>query len=44
MAVASSILPPDSVNFPEEEEKILQLWKDINAFKNTLKQSKGRPR
>ncbi|XP_062520478.1 isoleucine--tRNA ligase, cytoplasmic-like [Corticium candelabrum] len=43
MAVASSILPPDSVNFPEEEEKILQLWKDINAFKNTLKQSKGRP-
>ncbi|XP_033114615.1 isoleucine--tRNA ligase, cytoplasmic-like [Anneissia japonica] len=35
---------PDHINFPKEEEKILELWKAIDAFNNCLKQSKGKPR
>ncbi|CAD5123301.1 DgyrCDS11658 [Dimorphilus gyrociliatus] len=34
---------PEKINFPEEEEKILALWKKINAFQTCLKQSKGKP-
>ncbi|RUS23669.1 hypothetical protein BC938DRAFT_474791, partial [Jimgerdemannia flammicorona] len=30
-------------NFPQEEEKILAFWKDINAFHTSLKLSEGRP-
>ncbi|XP_071961257.1 isoleucine--tRNA ligase, cytoplasmic-like [Antedon mediterranea] len=35
---------PDHINFPKEEEQILELWKKIDAFKNCLKQSKNKPR
>lgn len=35
---------PESVDFAKEEEKIVKFWKDIDAFKTTLKQSKGKPR
>ena len=35
---------PDQFNFPAEEEKILALWKKLDAFKTSLKQSKDRPR
>ncbi|KAM4613485.1 isoleucine--tRNA ligase, cytoplasmic [Polymixia lowei] len=35
---------PESINFPIEEEKILQLWKDKDCFQECLKQSKNRPR
>lgn len=35
---------PDSINFPEEEERILQFWEENECFKNCLKQSKNRPR
>ncbi|XP_046393549.1 isoleucine--tRNA ligase, cytoplasmic isoform X2 [Ischnura elegans] len=35
---------PESINFPEEEEKILTFWKEIDVFHSCLKQSKGRPR
>lgn len=35
---------PDSINFPEEEEKILKFWEENECFKNCLKQSKNRPR
>eukprot|EP00057_Strongylocentrotus_purpuratus_P012333 XP_011666807.1 PREDICTED: LOW QUALITY PROTEIN: isoleucine--tRNA ligase, cytoplasmic [Strongylocentrotus purpuratus] len=35
---------PDHMNFPQEEEKILQLWKELDAFQSCLKQSKGKPR
>ncbi|XP_057670811.1 isoleucine--tRNA ligase, cytoplasmic [Diorhabda carinulata] len=35
---------PETVNFPAEEEKILAYWKEIDAFKNCLKQSKGKPK
>ena len=35
---------PDSISFPDEEEKIYQFWKDIDAFHTSLKLSKGRPK
>ena len=35
---------PDQFNFPAEEEKILELWKKLDAFRTSLKQSKDRPR
>lgn len=35
---------PEVINFPQEEEKIIALWQKIDAFRNTLKQSKHKPR
>lgn len=35
---------PDQYNFPKEEETILELWKKLDAFQTSLKQSKDRPR
>ncbi|NWW71659.1 SYIC protein, partial [Climacteris rufus] len=35
---------PENISFPDEEEKILKLWKNLNCFKECLKQSKNRPR
>lgn len=35
---------PDSINFSEEEEKILKFWEENECFKNCLKQSKNRPK
>lgn len=35
---------PEIINFSQEEEKVLELWRKVDAFKNTLKQSKGKPR
>ncbi|XP_075040062.1 isoleucine--tRNA ligase, cytoplasmic [Mixophyes fleayi] len=35
---------PETVDFPAEEEKILQLWKSLNCFQECLKQSKNKPR
>ncbi|GFQ95770.1 isoleucine--tRNA ligase, cytoplasmic [Trichonephila clavata] len=35
---------PEYIEFPKEEENILSFWKSIDAFKNCLKQSKGKPR
>jgi isoleucyl-tRNA synthetase len=35
---------PENINFPQEEEKILQFWKDTQAFETCLKQSKNKPR
>jgi len=34
----------ENYNFPKEEEKILELWKKIDAFKTSLKLSEGKPR
>eukprot|EP00795_Rhopilema_esculentum_P000564 gene564-10252_t len=34
----------DTHNFPKEEEEILELWKKLDAFKTSLKQSEGKPR
>ncbi|PKU36303.1 isoleucine--trna cytoplasmic [Limosa lapponica baueri] len=35
---------PENITFPKEEEKILELWKNLNCFQECLKQSKNRPR
>ncbi|GBN87884.1 Isoleucine--tRNA ligase, cytoplasmic, partial [Araneus ventricosus] len=35
---------PEYIDFPKAEEQTLKFWKDIDAFKNCLKQSKGKPR
>ena len=37
------ILVPDKPNFPEEEEKVLAYWEEINAFQKQLELSKGKP-
>ncbi|KHJ41785.1 isoleucine--tRNA ligase [Trichuris suis] len=34
---------PDSISFPEEEEKVLTLWQKLDVFSNCQKRSKGRP-
>ncbi|XP_071442401.1 isoleucine--tRNA ligase, cytoplasmic [Hetaerina americana] len=34
----------ETINFPDEEEKILKFWKKIDVFNSCLKQSKGKPR
>lgn len=33
---------PANISFPKEEEKILELWKEIDAFQTSLKKSEGR--
>jgi hypothetical protein len=38
----SNIVPPN-VHFPQEEEKILKFWEEIDAFQTSLKLSEGRP-
>ncbi|XP_043220915.1 isoleucine--tRNA ligase, cytoplasmic-like [Amphibalanus amphitrite] len=35
---------PEQISFPAEEEKMLALWKEIDAFQTCLRQSRGRPR
>jgi isoleucyl-tRNA synthetase len=30
-------------DFVKEEEKVLQFWKEIDAFKTSLKMSEGKP-
>uniref|UniRef100_A0A3Q3MEY7 isoleucine--tRNA ligase n=1 Tax=Mastacembelus armatus TaxID=205130 RepID=A0A3Q3MEY7_9TELE len=35
---------PESINFPSEEEKILQLWQEQDCFQECLRQSKNRPK
>ena len=35
---------PDRMDFPAEEQKVLELWKKLDAFQTSLKQSKDRPR
>lgn len=34
---------PERISFAEQEEKILQLWKELNAFQTQLELSKGKP-
>eukprot|EP01102_Stenamoeba_stenopodia_P010924 TRINITY_DN3331_c0_g1_i2.p1 TRINITY_DN3331_c0_g1~~TRINITY_DN3331_c0_g1_i2.p1 ORF type:complete len:1070 (-),score=302.88 TRINITY_DN3331_c0_g1_i2:3045-6254(-) len=34
---------PESISFPQKEEEVLKLWKDIDAFQTSLKMSEGRP-
>ena len=39
----SSTLVSAQFNFPKEEEKIIALWKEIDAFQTSLKLSEGKP-
>jgi len=34
---------PERVSFPKEEEKVLALWKELDAFKTSLRLSEGKP-
>ena len=34
---------PERVSFPQEEERTLKFWKQIDAFQTSLKQSAGKP-
>ena len=34
---------PERPNFPEEEEKVLKYWTDIDAFKKQLELTKDKP-
>lgn len=40
----SSFVPPVHIDFPGEEEVVLGLWHELDAFQTCLKQSRGRPR
>ncbi|KAI8800331.1 tRNA synthetases class I-domain-containing protein [Cladochytrium replicatum] len=44
-SAASTGIPdiPANISFPREEEKILKFWKEIDAFKTSVKLSEGRP-
>lgn len=35
---------PDHFDFPHEEEKIIELWRKLDAFQTSLRQSKDRPK
>uniref|UniRef100_A0A1B6DSJ0 Isoleucine--tRNA ligase, cytoplasmic n=1 Tax=Clastoptera arizonana TaxID=38151 RepID=A0A1B6DSJ0_9HEMI len=35
---------PEIIEFSKEEENILKLWKDLDIFRECLRQSKGKPR
>lgn len=35
---------PENIDFPQEEVKILEYWKKIDAFNTSLKLTKGKPR
>ena len=37
-------VPDSNINFPKAEEEVLQLWKELDAFQTSLKQSKGKPK
>ncbi|KAJ3278501.1 isoleucine--tRNA ligase, partial [Borealophlyctis nickersoniae] len=34
---------PANISFPKEEQKVLEFWKEIDAFQTSLKLSEGRP-
>lgn len=35
---------PETINFPDEEEKTLKFWGDNKVFEKCLRQSKGKPK
>ena len=35
---------PNRMDFPTEEEKVMRLWKELDGFRTSLRQSKVRPR
>ena len=43
MADAPRAELPDKISFPAEEERILELWRKLDAFNKSLELSKGKP-
>ena len=43
LKINNHIIVPERPNFPEEEEKVLKYWQDIDAFKKQLEITKGKP-
>jgi len=39
----SDLLVPDQLNLPQEEEKVLKYWEEIDAFKLQLEKTKHLP-
>lgn len=35
---------PETISFPDEEEKTMKFWDDHNVFEKCLQQSKGKPK
>lgn len=35
---------PETISFPDEEEKILTFWGESKVFEKCLQQSKGKPK
>lgn len=35
---------PETINFPEEEEKTFKYWAENKVFEQCLEQSKGKPK
>lgn len=35
---------PDRPNFPQEEEKVLAFWNEINAFQTQLERNQDKPK
>lgn len=35
---------PETISFPEEEERTLKFWGDNKVFEKCLQQSKGKPK
>lgn len=35
---------PETISFPDEEEKTLKFWGDNKVFEKCLQQSKGKPK
>lgn len=35
---------PETISFPDEEEKTLKFWSDNQVFKKCLEQSEGKPK
>ena len=41
--VTRMYIVPERPNFPQEEEKVLKYWEEIDAFKRQLELTKGKP-
>lgn len=41
--ILTAAIVSQSFNFPKEEEKVIQFWREIDAFQTSLKLSEGKP-
>jgi isoleucyl-tRNA synthetase len=48
MAICGQFLPnsflivPERPDFPQEEERVLEYWKEIDAFQEQMRRTKGK--